>query len=332
MLLSNLTQRFQKYFQPTLPPVACEISSSRISVVRLNTKKPPEIERFAVEPLSPGLITPSLTRPMIASSSDLLSLLKTVFAKADLKANRISLAIPDSCAKVTIHQFDSMPGNESERQQLLKWKLKKAVPFNIEEANLSFLEQKAPNGKYVIVTVAIHLGVLAQLEAVFESLGVQVGYVTLASFAAFEILARQEPEVLQKSVLFLRAQPSEISSLIVRQGSVVFFRHTDYETENDSEMHGVQEAGKEGLDQLYGEIHPCLMYYQDKLSNTVIERVYIAPLQSLDPDLFSLLSQRLNTPVLNLDPLRLFQKKSPGPLESLKNILCPSLGLALGKF
>jgi type IV pilus assembly protein PilM len=333
MLISNLLQRFQKYFQPTLPPVACEITSRSVSVVRLNTKRPPEIDRFAVEPVPPGLIIPSLTRPMIASSSDLLNLLKSLFARADLKTNRISLAIPDSCAKVTIHQFESMPGNESEKQQLLKWKLKKTIPYNIEDSSLSFLEQRDPDGKHVIVAVNIHVAVLAQLEAVFESLGIQVGYITLASFAAFEILARQDPEVLQKSVLFLRAQPSEISSLIVRQGSVVFFRQTDYDTENGSEMQSVfTQVGDTGLEQLYEEIHPCLMYYQDKLSNAAVEKVYIAPPHNLDPDWLSSLSQKSNTPVFSLDPLRLFQRKSSEPLDSLKNTLCPSLGLALGKF
>jgi type IV pilus assembly protein PilM len=333
MLLSSLARRFQHYFQPTLPPVACEISSSSVSVVRLNAKRPPAIDRFAVEPVPAGLISPSLTRPIIASSSDLLSLLKSVFAKAELKPSRISLAIPDSCAKVTIHQFDSLPGNERERQQLLKWKLKKTLPFNIEESHLSFLEQKTHDGKHVVVTANIHLPVLAQLEAVFESLGMQVGYITLATFAAFELLARQDPEVLLKSVLFLRAHASEVSSLIVRQGSVVFFRHTNYETENSSESgNAFTKARESGLEQLYEEIHPCLMYYQDKLSNTAIEKVYIATRQSLDADLLSSLSQRSNTPVFHLDPLRLFQRTSTGPLEDLRNILCPSLGLALGRF
>jgi type IV pilus assembly protein PilM len=333
MLFSNVPQRLQKFFQPTLPPVACEITSRSVSVVRLNTKRPPEIDRFAVEPISPGLITPSLSRPMIASSSDFLSLLRSMFAKADLKTNRISLAIPDSCVKVTIHQLDSMPGSESEKLQLLKWKLKKTVPFNIEDSRLSFMEQKTPDGKHVIVTVNIHVAVLAQLEAIFESLGMQVGYITLASFAAFEVLARQDPEVLQKSVLLVRAQPSEISSLIVRQGSVVFFRHSNYEAENGAKMQNELTQGGDGeLEQLYEEIHPCLMYYQDKLSDTAIEKVYIAPLHRLDPEVLSSLSQKSNTPVFSLDPLPLFQRQSVGPLAHLKDILCPSLGLALGKF
>jgi type IV pilus assembly protein PilM len=331
--LSNLPQRLQKYFQPTLPPVACEIADRNVCVVRLNAKRPPEVVRFAVEPIPPGMITPSLTRPMIESSRDFVGLVRSMFAKADLKTNKISLAIPDSCAKVTIHQFDSLPGNENEKQQLLKWKLKKTVPFNIEDSKLSFLEQKTPDGKYIVVAVNIYVAVLAQLEAVFQSLGIQVGYVTLASFAAFEVLVRQDPEVLQKSVLFLRAQPSEVSSLMVRQGSMVFFRHTEYESDNASEGASKPSSPRENsFEQLYKEIHPCLMYYQDKISNTAVEKVYVIPLHSLDSNVLSSLSEKSKTPVLSLDPLRLFQLQASASLASLKNILCPSLGLALGKF
>ncbi len=331
--LSSLPQGLQKYFQPTLPPVACEIADKSLSVVRLNAKRPPEIARFAVEAIPAGLISPSLTRPMISSPADFLNLLRAVFAKAELKTNKISLAIPDSCAKVTIHQFDSMPGNEAEKQQLLKWKLKKTVPFNIEDSKLSFLEQKTPDGKYVVVAVNIHVAVLAQLETVFESLGIQVGFVTLASFAAFEVLVRQDPDVLQKSVLFLRAQPSRVSSVIVRQGSMVFFRHTDYDSDNDTEATSRLSSSREGsFEQLYNEIHPCLMYYQDKISDTAVEKVYVTPLHSLDSNMLSALSEKSNTPIFSLDPLRLFQRQSSASLTSLKNILCPSLGLALGKF
>jgi len=327
--LPALPERLQKYFQPTLPPVACEIADKSLSVVRLNAKRPPEIDRFAVEAIPAGLITPSLTRPMISSPGDFLNLLRAVFAKAELKTNKISLAIPDSCAKVTIHQFDSMPGNEAEKQQLLKWKLKKTVPFNIEDSKLSFLEQKTPDGKYVVVAVNIHVAALAQLEAVFESLGIQVGFVTLASFAAFEVLVRHDPDVLQKSVLFLRTQPSGVSSVIVRQGSMVFFRHTDYDPGNGSAAASSRGVGSE---QLYNEIHPCLMYYQDKISDTAVEKVYVIPLHSLDSDMLGALSERSHTPIFSLDPLRLFQRQSSASLMSLRNILCPSLGLALGKF
>ena len=333
MTVSRIKQKLQNFFQPTLPAVACEINRQFISVVRLNSKTPPEIDRFAVESIPHGLVNPSLTRPIIASTSDLMNVLKSTFAKAEIKTNKISLAIPDACAKVTVHYFDSFPSNESEKIQLLKWKLKKTVPFNVEDSHLSYLQQKTADGKYAVVTANIYKEVLAQLEGLFDSLGIQVGYITLASFAAFELLARLDVEVLQKSVLFLRIRPSDVSSLIVQQGAVVFFRHVDYESDEDpTPAQDLARTTKSGFTEIYDEIHPCLMYYQDKLGAARIEKIYIASFDALDPALLSSISEKSKTPVFGLDPLRLFQSRQSGSLARFKNILAPTLGLALGKF
>ena len=330
--MSGVRQKLQNFFQPKLPGVACEITRQFFSVVRLNAKNPPEIDRFAVESVPRGLVNPSLTRPIIASTSDLMNVLKSAFAKAEIKTNKISLAIPDACAKVTVHYFDSFPSNESEKIQLLKWKLKKTVPFNVDDSHLSYLEQKTDDGKHVIVTANIYKEVLAQLEGLFDSLGIQVGYITLACFAAFELLVRLDAEVPQKSVLFLRVRPSDVSSLIVQRGAVVFFRHVDYEAEEAStpaqDSVGTTKSNPPGI---YDEIHPCLMYYQDKLGTPAIEKIYIAPFHTLDPGLISSISEKAKTPVLSLDPLRLFQWRPSGSLANVKNVLTPTLGLALGR-
>jgi len=330
MTVSRIKQKLQNFFQPKLPAVACEITRQFISVVRLNSKTPPEIDRFAVESIPHGLVNPSLTRPIITSASDLMNALKSTFAKAEIKTSKISLAIPDACAKVTIHHFDSLPGNENERIQLLKWRLKKTVPFNVDDSQLSYLVQKT-EGKYVIVTANIYKEVLVQLEGFFDSLGIQVGYITLASFAAFELLARLDVDVLQKSVLFLRVRPSDVSSLIVQQGAMVFFRHVDYESDEDSTPAEDSAATKSGFTEIYNEIHPCLMYYQDKLGARGIEKIYISPFRPLDPGLLSSISEKAKTPVLSLDPLRLFQWRQSGSLANVKNVLAPTLGLALGR-
>jgi hypothetical protein len=333
MSLSVLKQRLQKFFEPSLPVTACEITRQFLSVVRLSSNNLPEVEQFSVVPLPGGLVTPSLAPPNISSPPDLVHILKTALAKAEIKTNKISLAVPDACAKVAIHHFDSLPGKEKDKLQLLKWKLKKTLPFNVEDSHLSYLEQRTVDGKHTVVTVSIHKEVLAQFEGVFEALGIHVGYVTLASFAAFELLARSDSAALQKSVLFLRVRPADVSSLIVQQGAVVFFRHVDYDVgEPSSVEHG--PAGTVGFraTDLYDEIHPCLMYYQDKLGAAGVEKIYLSDVHNPDPSLLSSLSQRSRSSVFSLDPARLFRWQPPGELDDVKNALTPSLGLAMGKF
>src|SRR5258706_905666 len=170
MIQKSLTSRIQKFFQPSLPLVACEINRRTIAVVRLDSRNPALVDRFAVIPLPEGLVLPSLTRPNIAAVPDFVAALKAALAKAEIKTARVSLALPDASAKVSLHPLDTLPGNENEKEQLLRWKLKKTLPFNIDESHVASLDHKFPNGKHLVLTVCIHKELLAQYEAAFQNL------------------------------------------------------------------------------------------------------------------------------------------------------------------
>src|SRR5215510_11329437 len=269
MLQKFLKSRIEKFFEPILPVVACEINRRSIVLVRLDPRNPAFVDRLAVSPLAEGLVSPSLVRPNIADLADFMAALKSALAKAEIKTNRISLALPDASAKVSLHSLDNLPGNDNEKQQLLRWKLKKTVPFNIDEAHVASLDHKLGNGKYLVLTVCIHREVLAQYEEAFQKLGIHAGYVCLSSFATFELLSKLEPDLGQRSALLLRVRSSGVSSLIVQEGRVVLFRQTDV----GEEAPVSQEVG---LPDLFDEIHPCVTYYQDRLSSQPLDRIYVA--------------------------------------------------------
>jgi len=332
MALEKLSGRIHKFFQPGLPPVSCEISQRFISVVRLNAKEPTIVERSVVTPIPGGLVTPSLSQPNVESLSDLSVLLKSSLAKAEIRSNKISVAIPDSSVKVAIHSFDKLPGNENERQQLLKWRLKKTTPFNVEDSLLAYYQQQGANGKISVVTLIIYRDVLAQYEALFRGLGMHAGFITPASLAAFELVARSDPSALKSSILFLHLNGLSLSTMIVRESTVVFFRHLDYFEEEARDGAGFEsiDAPQEERESIYEEIHPCLMYYQDKLGDVGVNKIYVLAGEELKPPSLEFLSQKTGSPVVNMDPFRLFRIHPVGSPPLSRNALAPALGLALG--
>lgn len=322
-----------KYFEPRLPGVACEISNQFFALVQFASQRSRLVDKFAVGSLPKGLVVPSLTKPCIESVQDLVEIIKATLAKAAVDANRISLAIPDACVRVTIHPFEALPSKEKEKIELLKWKLKKTVPYDIDDSYLHFVEQQTETGKYYVITVNIHQDVLTQFEEVFELLGIHVGFITPTTFAAYELLARQYSSDIQQSVLFMRVSTSNVSSLIIQQGAVVFYRHIDLDfkelpdaEEKDSDLIWNQVSDP------YDEIHPCLMYYQDKLGGASVDKIYLMCPQDLQEGALSSLMDRSKSSVSNFDPSQLFQWKHTTPFNSLKHTLSPALGLALRKF
>lgn len=314
------------YFQPRLPGIACEISRQHFSVVRLDPRRSHRVDGFAVENVPQGLVETSLTEPGVRSVEELGKIIRAALARAGVSTNRISLAIPDACARVAIHPFETLPPKREEKTELLKWKLKKTIPYDIDDSHLGFVEQKTESGKNHVITVNIHREVLAQFEEVFESLGIHVGFVTLSTFAAYELLARQHRDEIRKSVLFMRVRSSNISSVIVQQEAVVFYRHTDYNFESPMDLMVNWSVDP------YEEIHPCLMYYQDKLGAAGVDKVYLSfPRDFAEAELSSL-AERTRASVSNFDASGIVQWKQTVSSNLVHHLLSPALGLALGKF
>ena len=188
------------------------------------------------------------------------------------------------------------------------------------------MEQKTETGKTYVITANIHKEVLAQLEQVFESLGIHVGFVTLSSFAAYELLARQRQDEIRESVLFMRVRSSNISSLIIQQEAVVFYRHTDYNFESPMDLMVNWSADP------YEEIHPCLMYYQDKLGASGVDTIHLSFPRDFTEAELSSLAERTGAAVSNFDASRMVHWKQAVPSNMVHHILAPALGMALGKF
>jgi type IV pilus assembly protein PilM len=326
-MLKSLQQKVEKFFAPQLPGVGCEIAEQYISLARINPRNRFELERFSVTPLPENLVTPSLTAPLISSPEGFLECLRAAFTQADLKTNRISLAIPDQVARISLHIMDHFGGSNGEKNRLLKWKLKKTVPFNVEECRLSFIENRRPDGKVLVLTVSIFTPIVEQLEVFFDQLGVRVGWITPSSLAGLELFTRAEASLDEETVLLVTMRPAGVTILLVEKGVVVLFRQ--------NQVPGMANNLTSDLlspEQLYYELHPCLMYYLDKFGSATISRICLASSTVLSPHFCDSLAGKIGFPVTLLDPVKLLSPRGTGGFHSQKNALIPALGLALGKF
>lgn len=103
-----------------------------------------------------------------------------------------SLVVPDSWLRLSFTEMEEMPKKRAQRQEVLSWKLRRLVPFRVEDLRISatpvtpFPNQKEP--LRLLLGFAVE-NLMAQLEAHFESAGVHIGRITnntLALAAALE--------------------------------------------------------------------------------------------------------------------------------------------------
>ncbi len=172
------------------------------------------VERaLTASPSAPNLLKPHLYREAV----------QRVSAGNALKRTAASVVIPDYAVRMAILDFEAFPPGEEERAALLRFRLRKTVPFHIDEAQLAYSVQLNEPKRIEVLAVAIARPILDEYEGIFTQAGYRVGLVTPSSIAALRLCPGAENGL----TLFAKAAGSTLSVLLVEQGRVRLVRCLD---------------------------------------------------------------------------------------------------------
>ena len=91
-----------------------------------------------IERLAPGVVTPALNAANVHDERALAAALDGVLTRSASRRRRIALVIPDTAAKVSLLRFEKVPPKLQDLDQLIRWQVRKAAPFRIEDAQVSW--------------------------------------------------------------------------------------------------------------------------------------------------------------------------------------------------
>lgn len=301
-----------RFFLPPRPEVAVEIAARHVAALRLRPGTPPGVAAHALEPLPEGAVVPSLTALNLADPGAVSGAVSRVLKQVG-GPRQVALVIPDSAAKVSLVRFEQTPP-ERDLEAMLRWHVRKSVPFRIEDAQLTWSPGAAPpGGGTEFVTVAAQRAVIGQYEEACAAAGAHPGVVDLATLdlVNLELAARGSRE----DWLLVHLAADYLSMAIVRGGALIFFRHR-----------GADEEA-----QLADLVHQTAMYYEDRLEGRGFGRVVLAAAArrelagdvALEP-LRRSLEERLRARVEPVDAARAL-----GAGASLPDRLAPLAGILL---
>lgn len=162
------------------PEFAFEISAAGIAMSRT---KPPATVQF--QPVEEGTLSPSPVKENVLDADAFAEAVRKLVPPAPNRRRRTAaLILPDQAVRIAILDFETLPDKEEERQSLIRFRLRKTLPFDIDEAALAYHRQA---GNKVIVAVA-PVEIIARYEAPFRAAHLQPGFVTCASMALLELL------------------------------------------------------------------------------------------------------------------------------------------------
>jgi type IV pilus assembly protein PilM len=283
-------------FLTTPPPaVALHIGPREVSAVAVSRSGGvTTVSSHAGQPLRTGAVAPGLLGQNIVDRASVGRAVSEVLARLGARTRRVALVLPDAVAKVSLVRLTTVPQGAQDRDQVIRWHVRKAAPFPIEEASVSS-SPGAPSpdgGREFVVTVA-RQAVIREYESVCEEAGAWAGLVDLSTFSLVNaVLATSR--VPHGDWLVVHVSPGSDSIAILRAGDLIFFR-TRVEGSDDS---------------LADMVHQTAMYYEDRLEGRGFERVLVAgagdgtPAGTLE-EVRRQVDQRLGVRTETVDPRRI---------------------------
>jgi type IV pilus assembly protein PilM len=264
------------------PLIACEISADYVAAARW-TRTGTGLDGFAVEPLPAGAIFPNAVEANLIDGAEVRAAVGRVFSRLRAKNEDVALLLPDSVIRVFVLHFDVFPRKPEEAIPILRWRLKKSVPFESEETMISYMRQSPRDEGVDIVTGLARLRIVREYESLVESVGLSPGVVMSSTLAAIPLLPDERPALLA------RISGTTLTTAIVREGMLCGYRCTTLPA----------DAGHVTPQALLDEIYPLAAYYQDSWSEG-IAHVRLAGLSDRIAEFREPFQQELKCPVDSL--------------------------------
>jgi len=226
----------KKLLQDPPPEFAFEIAPDGIAMSR--TRPPATLQKL---PLPPGVVIPSPVKDNVGDAEEFARVVKALVPPGPGRRTA-ALILPDNSLRLAVLDFETLPAKEDDRLSLIKFRLKKTLPFDVDEAALSTIVQP---GNKVLAAVA-PVEVIARYEAPFRAAGLHPGLITCSSLALLELLPRTG------TLLVAHLSPGALTVLAVKDGVVNLARTLE-----------LAEAA-DPLEEISADLYPTLIYLEDQ--------------------------------------------------------------------
>lgn len=242
------------------PRIACEISGTRVVAARASADGS-IVEAVESRMLPEGAINPALTAGNLAQAGAVQEAIREALDGLGSRAKEIIAVLPDAAIRIALLDFDVLPERKQDADGVVRFRLKKSLPFDVDKAVLSYDTQHTANGIRVIAAVTPSL-VLQEYEDAFRAAGYNPGFVMPSTLAALGVVDASKP------TLVLNVEKDTTSVAVLDNDHLLLFRTLEN-----------SRAGNTG-ERLAEDVYPSIVFFQDTYGVNV-ERVLVAGVVNL---------------------------------------------------
>jgi len=241
------------------PKLACEISADRVLAGRVSENGGHTLEACASSDLAPGSVVPDLIETNLRQPDAVFETVRDTLSSVGGRSRDVIAVLPDAAVRVVLLDFETLPSKRDEAESVVRFRLKKSLPFDVEKARVSYHVQPSSTGVRVIAAVAL-ANVVDDYEAAFRQAGYEPGVVMPSMLAALGAADAPKPS------LVIKVDARTTSIAILDRDQLLLFRTLE-------NTRGVTITGE----QLAEEVYPSVVFFQDTYQMN-IGQIFVAGL------------------------------------------------------
>ncbi|HZP06600.1 MAG TPA: hypothetical protein VFB43_17000 [Terracidiphilus sp.] len=282
------------------PPAAIEITPDGVlAAMRPAAGKRGSAEAdnalvYAFTPLPPGALIAGIEEPNLRAPEVVAEAIRSALDQVSPRTSAVTLVLPDVLVRVFVLDFDALPAKAEEAIPVIRFRLRKMVPFDVEHAGVSYQVLSQGKAEYKVLTAIIPGPILAEYEAAVRAAGYEPGAVLPSSLAALETADPME------AVLAANVNQQAMTTLISNGQDLLLYRTLDLPSEITGRVAEMQRG-----------IAVAAAYYEDKLGAPPRKLHYTG---NLDIEEFAAWLQLPQLTIVELAP-----RPSSGMMTSLGN-------------
>ncbi|MBJ6726330.1 pilus assembly protein PilM [Geomonas sp. Red875] len=294
--------------------VGAEIAPGGVTLALLGgSAKAPRLEGFEQVVLPAEVLRVSRREPNVLETRRFVSAINEARLKLPSDEKGISLSIPDACGRVMLLDLEARFKNREEGAELIRWKLKKSLPYDIAGVQLDYQTlAERENGALTVLVSMVAREVVTQYEDLFAEAGIEARRIDFTSFSLYRLFANRLD--LAENGALVSYYGGALNIFIFYGGILSFYR--------SKALPGDGQA-------LFREINSSLLVYNDRNPGQVISEIFCLA-DAADAEVFRAVVAEASgiEPVL-LDPERVVARPNLKVSRETFHALTGSIGAAL---
>jgi type IV pilus assembly protein PilM len=243
------------------PRIACEISADRLVAARAG-EKGAALEAASTAALPPGMLTPGLQQENIPDRTKLLPALRESLSAVAARSRDICVIIPDASTRVLLLDFETLPDKAVDADAVVRFRLKKSLPFDVDQCSISFDRQSTASPVRVVAAVTPRT-VLEEYESLVVEAGYNPGAVLPSMIASLGLVDASRPTMV------IKVERGTTTFAIVDQDQLLLYRALD---------NGGNEVSGESL---VDDVNTSLVYFEDRYG-VGVDRMLVTGVRSTE--------------------------------------------------